>query len=891
MSAEKDDTRLSADECSLLDAWLRDFESAWDKGALVKTARDLPPGGPLRRVALIELIKIDMRRRWQRGKHPPLETYLKAFPELGAARTAPLELIQAEYEARMQAGAPARPAGVRQPVATRPEVPGPGHQRRHSSPPHAPMGAPGARGSRSTIRAWVAPGVVATTCLGTLLALVIVALAPTPPAPSPLTSDRQAPAPNPPEVRNAAPAGPAKDADYENTALAPVDERGVGMRLDTESEVDAAGDARTKLVLKMAPATHAFLRRMLTQRVLGGRPLEVPLRMKNLLDFMDLDAAGSILEDVDGTFGEDAIRLRMREVGFARHQDGRWTYALASDPAAPYELVKKERSRVVTVRSLQQVGPVQLLTRSVLTLPEGAHDIRVTGQPSRLTYRLPAPAATGSAGARQPSFRLEAKPHILSALYKLYGDGRFPRFWAARSAFRNTGGEALTDYRARFRIPGWSDWSDWCRSDFVYPGQTVVDAFRPAIDPKVQNLRTPTPAAIEAEYEYVRAGGEKVRDSRVVPTRLLGFNDGVYTDVKMDVDSPWCELLKGMPWLLASFTAGADPVMRQVAARARRAAGGASPRDGDQEAKRFLEALYNWMRRNVAYERAEGSVIDGVPSQYLKYGRDVLRTKQGTCINTAILYASVAEAAGLESSVVVVPQHAFMAIRLPKSRQLFFVETTGGTTTANAPFAVACARATETFQKAVASGLFFMVNIAELRAKGVTPPELPDVGEDALARWGIDPPPPDAAGGEAPADPDAAPLDRPAGRATIVDVRKEPDVVRGGLKGMAFHVHLKITGARGRPCEVFVICLRADSGPVRADLEGYSRGGYLMNLLTVAPRDDEAEWRDLVLFLPYKGIETGPGTHRFLAVIAVGSDGKLMTKEPTNVPFTLTRTR
>src|SRR5262249_39480551 len=148
-------------------------------------------------------------------------------------------------------------------------------------------------------------------------------------------------------------------------------------------------------------------------------------------------------------------------------------------------------------------------------------------------------------------------------------------------------------YRVRYRIEGYCDWSAWQLSDVVYPGQTVVDLFRPAIHPKVRELRAPTAIAIEAEYEFIRADGEKVHDNRAAPTKMLGFNDGVYTDVQLGPDSPWCEVLKGMPLLLASFTTGNDPVIRAVAQRCRDAAGGASPKAGDAEATRFLEALYD----------------------------------------------------------------------------------------------------------------------------------------------------------------------------------------------------------------------------------------------------------------------------------------------------------
>ena len=677
-----------------------------------------------------------------------------------------------------------------------------------------------------------------------------------------------------------------QDPDYENPRPMAVDERRVTMHLHQESEVDAVGDARTRLRLKMEPQVFAFLRRMLTRQVLVGRSIEVPLRARNFLNFLDFDAIASLIQDAEAEFTDGGMTVRMRNQGFARHEDGRWFYEFSTDPEATYELVKKERGRVVTIRGSKEVGDGRLLALdAVITLPEGAHDIQVEGKPSRLVYRLPAAVRRGTSN---PTFQLDKRPHILTALYKLYGDRRFPKQWAARSVFHNVGEETLSDYRVRYRLAGYSVWSPWQCSDVVQPGQTVVDLFRPAIDPKVREVRRPTAVNIETEYEYTRADGRRVHDTRTAASKLLGFNDGVFTDVPLDLDTPWCELLKGMPLLLASFTTGDDPVIAEVVERCRQAAGGASPRASDPEATRFLQAVYDLMRTNIAYEAGEGSIIDGVPRQYLKYGRDVLRTKKGTCLNTAILYASVAEAAGLAPQIVVVPGHAFMLVRLPKSGRPLFIETTMGTTTANAPFSEACKTGEKKFQQAYKSGLFFVANIHELRARGVTPPDLPAVGKDALTRWNIKLPDVVAKTSDTDA---AVPLDRMRPTASILKVRKDPDITRDGMRGMAFHVRLRIQHGRGIPCELFVVCLDKDQRPVRTALDGYSAGGLLMNMARITPEKEDQEWDDVVLFLPIAGTNAVRGTNEFTAVIGVGSDGKSLIDEPTLVPWKIIKNR
>jgi hypothetical protein len=99
---------LSDDRRRVLESWLVDFDLSWDEGRLAFWVRRLPPRSScLRWPALIEMVKIDLERRWQRGQHPHLESYVKVLPELGTPERLPLDLILAEYEARQQCGAPA----------------------------------------------------------------------------------------------------------------------------------------------------------------------------------------------------------------------------------------------------------------------------------------------------------------------------------------------------------------------------------------------------------------------------------------------------------------------------------------------------------------------------------------------------------------------------------------------------------------------------------------------------------------------------------------------------------------------------------------------------------------------------------------------------------------
>jgi serine/threonine protein kinase len=94
---------LSPTDRLQLEAWLAEFEETWDEHRLAAQVERLPPPGqPLRLPALIELVKIDLERNWQRGRHLTLADYLARYPELGPAEALPTDLQQAEDEVRRQ---------------------------------------------------------------------------------------------------------------------------------------------------------------------------------------------------------------------------------------------------------------------------------------------------------------------------------------------------------------------------------------------------------------------------------------------------------------------------------------------------------------------------------------------------------------------------------------------------------------------------------------------------------------------------------------------------------------------------------------------------------------------------------------------------------------------
>lgn len=78
--------------------------------------------------------------------------------------------------------------------------------------------------------------------------------------------------------------------------------------------------------------------------------------------------------------------------------------------------------------------------------------------------------------------------------------------------------------------------------------------------------------------------------------------------------------------------------------------------------------------RNIKYVENDGA---GSLGQRVNYPTETLRKKQGICIETAVLFASVLERIGFKTFVIFVPGHAFVGwLGDPQDSDMDFVETT-----------------------------------------------------------------------------------------------------------------------------------------------------------------------------------------------------------------------
>lgn len=385
---------------------------------------------------------------------------------------------------------------------------------------------------------------------------------------------------------------------------------------------------------------------------------------------------------------------------------------------------------------LREDTGVLLVGTTRIEFPPGTKNIRFEPRRGGVFCELPPPEVDES-GTVDVDMELRQRPEIMSCLYKLYGMPQFSQMWVAKAIFRNQGTAPVRDFRVRFRLSQYSSWSQWKRSGIVYPGQTVVEPFFPILEHSIGKLQSETPAMVVAEWSYQTPDGRRVEESDSRRLTILGLNEVLFSTLPRDECTNWYEAFNNSELIGAAFVTDTDPIIQRFAGWAADVAGGAAASDSDQGAFDFMQGVWELICYNgIRYTTPPGLDSARGMRQNVKFGRDVLRNKSGTCIDLAILFASTCQAVGLDPCLMMVQGHCFPVIGLPNGGVLP-VEAT--MVNDKAPFEEAVQAGRATFFESLESGLVYFVNVKKLRSEGVPTPELPDLPPRTLDDWGIKP--------------------------------------------------------------------------------------------------------------------------------------------------------
>jgi len=430
------------------------------------------------------------------------------------------------------------------------------------------------------------------------------------------------------------------------------------------------------------------------------------------------------------------ITLSAKLLGVAVCHQSRWEVQIPEDE----ELVEQEGRRVFTTSATSFLSNAVVMGITAYRLPEAASNVQVTlSEDERLiTYTLP-PPETPKIGTCAVKPVLRPKPSLMSSLYNLYANPEAAggAYWAAKTVLRNTGTVPIYDIKVSYLLGEYTKRVPQKDYDLLLPGGAIVDLYYPEFDAKVMTQKkTRSTAQLTMKYEYLDATGKRY-DKEVTKTLdFLGANQFQYSDLPAEEVDNWFDGFSNAP-LLAAFVTKNDEVVKQFAGWVSEAAGGAAAASDDKSAKRWLGAAYALLLCNkIAYQTPSGMLTreQGLV-QDIKYPRDVLRDKAGTCVDLAITYAALAESVGLRTSLILLPGHAFTIVHLPTSKEPFPVENTGMVIGPNQKtFLEAVQEGAAECMKAMENGQLILVDVEEqLDREHVPNPELPPLAADFLA--------------------------------------------------------------------------------------------------------------------------------------------------------------
>jgi hypothetical protein len=341
--------------------------------------------------------------------------------------------------------------------------------------------------------------------------------------------------------------------------------------------------------------------------------------------------------------------------------------------------------------------------------------------------------------------QLLAKDKVISGVYKVYGvkDSSFP-MWLAKSVLTNETNGRLTDIKIRYKVHEYSDWCSWHNYAAMDPGQTLVDLYHPIFSNSIARLTSRSPSELQMECEYTDARGQKHQFSETRPLSLLERHEFIFSDLTADERTSAFQDQDTNSPLFAAWVSRNDEVPARLASIANKLAGGLGASSNDENCIKVMAALYDTMRAiHISYQHPQVMAdpnlsYDIKTVQSLQYPRDTIQKRSGTCIDLAILYATMLNSVNIKPYLVSMDGHCFPMARLP-SGKLLPVEATGvgDGYEKSMNFEQAVKSAVKTWKKINESGRFNLIDVRKCWAEGISNPELDPMPPDILEKWGI----------------------------------------------------------------------------------------------------------------------------------------------------------
>ncbi len=283
--------------------------------------------------------------------------------------------------------------------------------------------------------------------------------------------------------------------------------------------------------------------------------------------------------------------------------------------------------------------------------------------------------------------------------------------------------DKLLQTRVSVRVPGWSD--EEVQYVDVAAGRVRNVQFAPTFLPRFYRNREVAPASVAVAISDL--GGKPIW-SATVPVRLRSAGD-MYWGREFEYSN-----------FIASWITPHDPNVEMILGRAkefmpgRRLPGYETWRtNGVQEKTTYLQAkaIYQAVQREgLSYVKSSstlGARTNSDITERVRMPHESLRQLSANCIDGVVLFASLFENLGMEPLVVLIPGHAYVAVRLnPDSDKYLYIETA---LTGRASFETAVQSAERGMQKHRGPDTI-RLSVLKARERGIYPMQLPDLRDE-----------------------------------------------------------------------------------------------------------------------------------------------------------------
>ncbi|MDR3577900.1 MAG: hypothetical protein P4L50_28890 [Anaerolineaceae bacterium] len=309
---------------------------------------------------------------------------------------------------------------------------------------------------------------------------------------------------------------------------------------------------------------------------------------------------------------------------------------------------------------------------------------------------------------------------LITVLYPLYGTNILDNYVDITITNHNSQPVRVI---TETEIPGYSDKStDTVNVDAN--GKADVTENPRLTQASIDNLDVERPASFHIRVVYLQNGDEKV---------ILDETKGITMTARRDF--PWS--INGFSQaedfqLLAAMVTPTDPSVEGLIRDAANHISGGIIEGGygghtlDDNGRVWdrLSALWDAENDNkLTYINTTVTFVPGT-FQRIRLPYEVLDQDSGNCIETSLLYASAAEALDLQPAIILIPGHAFVAIRMDDTNDQYYVIET--TLIGRADFATAVQKGAAEFQDALphiqaGDQDYGWVTIADARTAGINP--------------------------------------------------------------------------------------------------------------------------------------------------------------------------